>query len=78
MALAPMLVSPAQALPDGPGWAYEVKHDGLRALVVTIDGGVRLRSRHGVEHTHAFPELAALGGLGVRASNGSRRGAGLP
>jgi bifunctional non-homologous end joining protein LigD len=40
----------------------EVKWDGMRALV-TVDPAVRAHSRHGHEHTAAFPELAALGSL---------------
>lgn len=64
--LAPMLVTPARALPTGPDWVYEVKWDGVRALV-TVGDGVRIRSRHGRDHTFALPELTALAALGPRA-----------
>lgn len=59
-----MLLSPAPTLPTGPGWAYEVKWDGMRTLA-SIDraGAVRVWSRHGRDHTDAFPELQALGEL---------------
>lgn len=63
-----MLASPGP-LPTGEGWAYEVKWDGVRALVATGLGGgrpVRSRSRSGRESTAAYPELqqldTALGG----------------
>jgi bifunctional non-homologous end joining protein LigD len=61
-----MLVSPAAELPTGAEWAFEVKWDGMRALV-SVDPAVRVRSRHGHDHTAAFPELAALSSLAGRA-----------
>ena len=46
----------------GPGWAYEFKWDGVRALaVVAAAAGSRLYARSGAEITKAYPELAALG-----------------
>ena len=61
-----MLVSPASELPFGEEGAFEVKWDGMRALV-SVDPAVRVRSRHGHDHTAAFPELAALESLAGRA-----------
>ena len=61
-----MLVSPASELPAGAEWAFEVKWDGMRALVA-VDAAVRVHSRHGHDHTAAFPELAALKSLAGRA-----------
>jgi bifunctional non-homologous end joining protein LigD len=61
-----MLVSPASELPAGEEWAFEVKWDGMRALV-SVDPAVRVRSRHGHDHTAAFPELAILESLASRA-----------
>src|SRR5262249_12317461 len=49
-------------LPSGPGWAYEFKWDGVRALAdITARRTVRLYARSGAEITIAYPELAALG-----------------
>lgn len=48
-------------LPLGPGWAYELKWDGVRALAVATEGKLRLYARSGAEITLAYPELAALG-----------------
>jgi bifunctional non-homologous end joining protein LigD len=61
-----MLVSPASELPAGAEWAFEVKWDGMRALVA-VDPDVRVRSRHGHDHTAAFPKLGALRSLAGRA-----------
>jgi bifunctional non-homologous end joining protein LigD len=61
-----MLVSSASELPAGEEWAFEVKWDGMRALV-SVDPIVRVHSRHGHDHTDAFPELAVLGSLAGRA-----------
>jgi bifunctional non-homologous end joining protein LigD len=54
----PMLARPG-ALPHGPGWAFEVKWDGFRALVSTIDG-LEVRSRRGWAMTELVPELERL------------------
>mgnify|MGYP001318920717 CR=1 FL=1 len=47
-------------LPSGPGWAYELKWDGVRALAVVSGDRVRLYARSGAEITAAYPELAGL------------------
>ena len=44
---------------DDPGWWFEVKWDGYRA-VLSNDGGVRARSRRGIDLLEPFPELAGL------------------
>src|ERR1700761_1603231 len=56
-----MLASPGQ-LPgdDEPGWAYELKWDGIRALAYVQDGQVQLVSRLGRGMTPACPELHPL------------------
>src|SRR5262249_57450929 len=41
------------------GWVFELKHDGVRALVERRDGQVRLWSRTGRDITASFPEVAA-------------------
>ncbi len=50
-------------LPVGPGWAYEFKWDGVRALVVQRRNDLRWYARSGAEITKAYPELAGLGGV---------------
>ena len=57
-----MLASPGQ-MPEGSGWGFEFKWDGMRALVhLDGKGGLRLVSRTGKDVTHWFPELAAVAG----------------
>jgi ATP-dependent DNA ligase len=53
----PQLARPAKALPDGPGWAYEPKWDGFRALAFVDGHDVYLQSRNGRPLTRYFPEL---------------------
>jgi bifunctional non-homologous end joining protein LigD len=55
----PMLAT-AGELPVGPGWSYEFKWDGVRALAVVTSTGVRWYARSGAEVTRAYPELAGL------------------
>src|SRR5258708_3046239 len=59
--LKPMLATATPMVPTGDGWAWEMKWDGIRVLA-TIDGGrVRLVNRNGVDISHRYPELRALG-----------------
>jgi bifunctional non-homologous end joining protein LigD len=68
-----MLAVPGE-LPTGPGadaWAFEMKWDGIRAVVYAedgVDGGVVAMSRNDRDITATYPELA-----GVRASLGGLR-----
>jgi bifunctional non-homologous end joining protein LigD len=48
-------------LPVGPGWVYELKWDGMRAIIESTAGEVRIWSANGREATTTFPELATLG-----------------
>src|SRR5690242_16686617 len=47
-------------LPTGPGWSYEFKWDGVRALAIAGNNRLRLYARSGAEVTAAYPELAGL------------------
>ena len=55
---APMLATLADAVPKGPGWLYEVKWDGYRALATLAGGEATLRSRNGNDLTQRFPGVA--------------------
>ena len=57
--IAPMLAA-AAPMPSGPGWAYEFKFDGVRALSYIGSDGVRVLSRNDNDITGTYPELAAL------------------
>ena len=64
----PMLAT-AGDLPVGPGWSFEFKWDGVRALAVVGLAGVHWYARSGAEITKAYPELnglrEALAGEGI-------------
>jgi bifunctional non-homologous end joining protein LigD len=58
----PMLAT-AGPVPQGPGWAFEFKWDGVRAIVGAAGDRVRLTSRLGNDVTAGYPELASIGAL---------------
>jgi bifunctional non-homologous end joining protein LigD len=53
------LATLAHAVPTGPQWAYEIKHDGFRFLAVRQCDRVRLFSRRGIDHGE--PRRGVLG-----------------
>jgi bifunctional non-homologous end joining protein LigD len=61
--LRPMLAVTGE-VPAGPGWAFEFKWDGVRAIVGAAGDRVRFTSRNGNDVTLGYPELTriALGG----------------
>ena len=63
VAAAPMLATGPPdpvAPPSGPGWSFEVKWDGVRALaLVREDGSVVLRSRNGLDLSGRYPSIVA-------------------
>lgn len=60
-AVEPMLATARPAPPEGPGWSYEIKWDGVRAVVGVVPGGpVRAHSRNARDITRSYPELDGL------------------
>jgi bifunctional non-homologous end joining protein LigD len=59
--LKPMLAVPGQLPPDSAGWAFEIKWDGIRAILFVEGGRVRAQSRNDLDITASFPELADIG-----------------
>jgi len=55
-----MMATLADDLPTGPGWAYELKWDGVRVLADIRAGTLALGSRRGNDVTVSYPELADL------------------
>jgi bifunctional non-homologous end joining protein LigD len=53
-----MLATLASDLPTGPGWRFEVKWDGYRALAYLRSGECELVSRNGNLLTDRFPQVA--------------------
>lgn len=55
--IEPMLARPSDKLPDSKDFLYEVKWDGIRALITLDEGEMRIRGRNGMDFTKQFPEL---------------------
>jgi ATP-dependent DNA ligase len=55
--IEPMLAKPQPAIPTGPGWRYEPKWDGFRALVFRDGPDVYIQSRDLKPLNRYFPEL---------------------
>ncbi len=70
----PMLATVATeaTVPSGPGWCYEFKWDGVRALVRIApgDGGIQIASRSGADITTTYPEVVELAQRLLDASAG--------
>jgi bifunctional non-homologous end joining protein LigD len=66
--LEPMYASIGTEIPDGDGWTFEPKYDGIRVLAFVTKDAVRLITRNGNDKTKQFPEIAdALRALGRKA-----------
>lgn len=57
--VAPMLARPASQPPDDNEHLFEVKWDGIRALISLDEGEVRIHGRNRTDLTRQFPELLA-------------------
>lgn len=53
----PMLAKPVGRPPKSDDYLFEVKWDGIRALISLDEGKVRIRGRNGLDVTDQFPEL---------------------
>lgn len=63
----PMLSTLLEKPFSDPGWLFELKWDGVRAMAWIQGGGQTLRARSGADITKRYPDLAALpAALGAR------------
>lgn len=53
----PMKARPAAALPQGPGWVFEIKFDGIRAVTLKEGARIQIFSRMPRELTGEYPEI---------------------
>ena len=63
-----MVATNVQELPEGAEWAYEVKLDGYRALLLKNGTTVQVRSRNNKDLTLAYPSVAS-GGARLKAES---------
>jgi bifunctional non-homologous end joining protein LigD len=59
--IAPMLARAGSLPRDHQRWAYEIKWDGVRAILYYKPGELRLESRNLNDITHSYPELLRIG-----------------
>ena len=57
--IEPCLPTPSHRVPVGPGWVYEIKHDGYRLMVRKSGDRVRIYTRRGVDWTKRFPRIVS-------------------
>lgn len=55
--IEPMLARAASTPPKSNDYIYEVKWDGIRALISLDEGEVKIQGRNGIDLTKQFPEL---------------------
>jgi bifunctional non-homologous end joining protein LigD len=66
--LSPMLATPIYAAFDKPGWLFEIKWDGYRAIAEVSGENVLLYSRNHISFNDRFPSVVqALSGAGLDA-----------
>ncbi len=60
--LAPMLSSTRNDAFDDDSWLFELKYDGVRAILARLDDGtLHLTSRRGRDYLGTFPEISLVG-----------------
>jgi bifunctional non-homologous end joining protein LigD len=55
--VAPCLPTLARAVPDGPQWVHEIKHDGYRMISRRDGDRVRIFSRNAIDWTDRVPSI---------------------
>ncbi len=59
--MKPMLATAGPLPDDSTPWAFEIKWDGIRAILFVEGGRVRAQSRNDLDVSSAFPELVDVG-----------------
>ena len=66
--IKPMLAHPFEKAFDNNEWVFEVKWDGVRAILFKRNKEIRIQSRNGNDITKHYPEVVAAAKLSLRAS----------
>lgn len=56
----PMLLSESDTILNNNNYIYEIKFDGIRALIYVIDNNIKIFTRNGKNITNLFPELKII------------------
>jgi bifunctional non-homologous end joining protein LigD len=59
--IEPQLTKSLEKPPSGPGWAHEIKFDGYRMQLRTVDGKATLLTRKGLDWSAKFAQITAAG-----------------
>ena len=57
--IEPMLARAVDQPPQSPDYLFELKWDGIRAIISLDEGEIKIRGRHGMDLSPRFPELLA-------------------
>ena len=66
--IKPMLAYPFEKAFDSKKWVFEVKWDGVRAILFKNEREIRIQSRNGNDITKRYPEVVAAAKLSLRGS----------
>jgi bifunctional non-homologous end joining protein LigD len=55
--IKPMLASPVDKAFNNKDWVFEIKWDGVRAIMFKENHAIRFQSRNGNDITHKYPEI---------------------
>lgn len=58
--ITPMLLSESNKIPTSKNYIYELKYDGIRALIYITSNNIKIYTRNKIDITHLFPELTKL------------------
>ena len=64
--IKPMLAHPFEKAFDSKEWVFEVKWDGVRAILFKNDRKITIQSRNGNDITKRYPEVVAAAKLSLR------------
>jgi bifunctional non-homologous end joining protein LigD len=64
--IKPMLAHPFEKAFDNKQWVFEVKWDGVRALLFKKDKEIKIQSRNGNNITRQYPEVVTAAKLSLR------------
>ena len=65
--IKPMLASPCEKAFNSKDWVFEIKWDGVRAILFKNKKNIKIQSRNGNDITKRYPEIANAARISLRA-----------